>query len=58
MFSKFLIKTLRHNFNPVDNMHTSYMIVVKDSSNEEFSADGVPPTNKKKDGTLYEIEAT
>ena len=55
---KFLIKTLRHNFNPVDNMHTSYMIVVKDSSNEEFSADGVPPTNEKKDGTLYEIEAT
>ena len=55
---KFLIKTLRHNFNPVDKMHTSYMIIVKDSSNEEFSADGVPPTNEKKDGTLYEIEAT
>ena len=53
---KFLIKTLRHLFKTSDKMHTTFMVVVKDSSNEEFSAEGVPSTNEKKDGILYEIE--
>jgi hypothetical protein len=55
---KFLIKTLRHLFKTSDKMHTTFMIVVKDSSNQEFSAEGVPPTNEKKDGILYEIGTT
>jgi hypothetical protein len=54
---KFLIKSLRHFFNITDKIHTTYMIVVKDSSNQEFSAEGIPPTNEKKDGILYEVES-
>jgi len=55
---KFLIKSLRHHFAVMDKMHTAYMIVVKDSSNQEFSAEGIPSINEKKDGILYEIETT
>ena len=52
---KFLIKSLRHLFNTSDKMHTTYMTVVKDSSNELFSADGTPPINKKTYGGLYKV---
>jgi hypothetical protein len=31
------------------------MIVVKDSSNQEFSAGGIPPLNKEASGFLYAI---
>ena len=55
---KFLIKSLRHLFNIGNKIHTTFMVVVKDSSNEEFSAEGIPPTNEKKDGILYEIGTT
>ena len=53
---KFLIKSLRHIFNISAKMHTTFMVVVKDSSNQQFSAEGIPATNEKKDGMLYEIE--
>jgi len=52
---KFLIKSLRHHFSIMNKMHTIYMIVVKDSSNQEFSAGGIPPLNKEARGFLYAI---
>ena len=54
---KFLIKSLRHFFSITNKMHTIYMIVVKDSSNQEFSAGGIPPLNKEASGFLYGIKS-